>query len=98
MDWTRESLERAGFRGFVRFSDLSDTDLPQVAGVYVVLRESVEPPEFLAASVAGHLRGRDPTASLERLEEAWIDGASILYIGKAASHSRRRPAGCWKVR
>ena len=90
MDWTREGLEQAGFRGFVRFSELSDTDVPQVAGVYVVLRESVEPPEFLTASVAGHFKGRDPSALPERLADAWIDGASVLYIGKAASDSRRR--------
>ncbi|MCL6421955.1 hypothetical protein Bequi_00900 [Brachybacterium sp. JHP9] len=86
--WTRAGLTRIGFRGFVPFADLLTVPveaLPNVDGVYVVIRDSNDPPVFLEHSIAGHFKGRDPTVTdLSALERAWVSGAHVLYIGKAA--------------
>jgi hypothetical protein len=89
--WTREGLEVAGFEGFQRLDGLSPDHVPQVEGVYVILRPSREQPKFLPNSLAGHFKGRDPSASTDQLERAWVDGATVLYIGKASGgvHGRR---------
>lgn len=91
MKWTRAGLAVEGFEGFCRFVELPEVGVPQVPGVYVVLREAQDPPTFLASSVAGHFKGKDPGVPLDRLEDAWIEGATVLYIGKAAggAHGRR---------
>ncbi len=49
--------------------------------MYVVLRETVDPPVFLEANPAG--KTRDFTASIATLEQAWVPSAEVLYIGKA---------------
>lgn len=91
MEWTRAGLAAEGFEGYCRFAELTEFGVPQLPGVYVVLRESEDPPTFLALSVAGHFKGKDPSVPVDRLESAWNDGAAVLYIGKAAggAHGRR---------
>jgi len=84
VDWARAGLESAGFEGFVRFSELPVSDVPTDPGVYVVMRTCAEGRAFLARSVAGHFKGIDPTVSIELLEEKWVVGADVVYIGKAA--------------
>jgi len=84
MTWTRESLEAAGFEGFVSFRQLDTTDVPAGAGVYVVLRTGDESPEFLATSPAGRFKQKDPSATLTELKSAWVESSEVLYIGKAA--------------
>lgn len=87
-EWTREGLERAGFRGFVPFAELPRVPpgiLPNADGVYVVVREADVSPVFLERSVAGHFKGKEQTiADVSELDRAWIPGARVLYIGKAS--------------
>ena len=85
MKWTRQGLESRGFRGFVPFSGLTGAEIPKVAGVYVVVRPAVSPPVFVSTSAAGHFKGRDPSVRVEVLQEAWVEGAEVLYFGKAGS-------------
>ncbi len=82
----REFLERAGFRGFLSVRDLRVStleDAPAFPGVYVILRESAEPPLFLDRSVGGHFKGKDPSVPVDELKRQWVAESSIVYIGKA---------------
>jgi hypothetical protein len=84
MDWDRAGVERRGFTGFVRFAEVDNTDVPRDPGVYVALRERAGTPTFLPTSPAGHFKGRNPSAEEEDLRAAWAEGATVVYIGKAA--------------
>jgi hypothetical protein len=84
VEWTRDGLEEAGFEGFHRFAEIGQAGVPPLAGVYVILRPSQDQPEFVPSSVAGYFKGQDPSVSIPDLERAWVDGASVLYIGKAS--------------
>lgn len=82
--FTRGWLEsEGGFRGFVTFEGLSDTKPPSHAGIYVVIRVGDKEPSFLERSRGGHFKGKDPTVAIEVLRENWVQGAAIVYIGKA---------------
>lgn len=80
------ALRSAGFVGFLSVRELAATRLsavPDVPGVYVVVREAAGSPVFLASSPAGHFKGRDPTLPKQELERAWVAGTCVVYIGKA---------------
>lgn len=84
----RTLLEQTGFKGFISVSALrasSLAEVPNSAGVYVVLREDNGPPRFLDRSVGGHFKGKDPTVRVAVLSDAWVPGCPVLYIGKAGA-------------
>jgi hypothetical protein len=87
---TPRGLEARGFRGFIPFGVLPGTDVPDEGGVYVVLRPSFSPPHFLATSPAGRRKQRAPSVPPERLALEWVEGAHIVYIGKAATGAKAR--------
>jgi hypothetical protein len=102
-------LRAAGFSGFLTFRELRQdggyATVPTSGGVYVVLRRDGQPPEFADVSAGGHFKRRDPTVPIGALEARWIDGATVLYVGKANALRRRlrefsefglgRPIGHW---
>jgi len=90
MDWTVHGLQSEGFEGFSRFAELVDDVVPAGGGVYVVLRSTNDPPEFLATSAAGWFKGKDPSVAPAALQAAWITETSVLYIGKASEGLRHR--------
>lgn len=87
---TRALLQERGFSGFIPFNALTRSDVPNEAGIYVVMRPTLSAPVFLPESPAGHFKGQDPAVTVDLLEAAWVDGAEILYIGKASAGSNGR--------
>ena len=84
-----ESLKKAGFKGFLSVGYLRKSqlhDVPDEIGIYLIVRESEEPPVFLVKSPAGNFKGRDPSLPVEKLCQNWVEGTPVLYIGKAGDH------------
>ncbi|MDQ1512331.1 MAG: hypothetical protein QOC59_173 [Microbacteriaceae bacterium] len=86
----REYLETSGFEGWRAFADLPDHRPPTGNGVYVVWREALSQPEFLAISGAGQIRPSDRDGHVDELRRKWIDGTHILYIGRDRSRTGLR--------
>lgn len=78
-------LKSKGFIGFKRMGELmgDPSFVNQTKGVYVVLYEENNPPKFLNEGTGGFFKGRNPNVSISELEDNWVDGTSIVYIGKA---------------
>ncbi|MBF6612772.1 MAG: hypothetical protein IVW55_06540 [Chloroflexi bacterium] len=86
MDFKRSTLEEAGFTSFVPIQALGQgklRDVPQKAGVYVVLREHDSKALFLDVNPGGWFNG-DPTVSKDELVERWVSNAHVIYIGKGS--------------
>lgn len=78
-------LKSKGFIGFKTMGELMGNPslISQTKGVYVVLYEGDNPPKFLHEGTGGFFKGKNPNVSVSELEDNWIDGTSIVYIGKA---------------
>jgi hypothetical protein len=85
---TLQGLRDAGLAGFAPFARLPDAHVPTHPGVYVVVRDSSEPAVFLESSVAGWFKAKNPSVELNRLTDAWVASAIVLYIGKAGGGSK----------
>ncbi|MGA9673423.1 MAG: hypothetical protein WBQ94_29805 [Terracidiphilus sp.] len=82
-------FQERGFEGFVRVSDLIGSnccEIPEVPGVYCVLRLNATPPKFLEKSIGGHFKGKDPTVAIHLLKHKWISDAVVLNVGKAGGN------------
>ncbi|MFO7538979.1 MAG: hypothetical protein R6X32_13120 [Chloroflexota bacterium] len=76
------------FRGFVTVETLQQSacaDIPDEPGVYFILWPLSETPTFLPENIGGHFKGKNPTVTIRNLEKKWVNGAKIIYIGKAGS-------------
>jgi hypothetical protein len=58
-------------------------DVPIGKGVYLIIRHSLNRPEFLRKSVGGWYKKLDPSYPLKFVVSQWVDGACLLYVGKA---------------
>lgn len=83
MTLTRQALLLRGFNGLVPFSAIPGTEIPSTGGIYVVVRAADPAPVFRPTSTAGWRKQRDPAVGVEKLAAKWVDGAEIVYIGKA---------------
>ena len=88
--FSRSQLEADGFVGWATFDHLRNADpCPTSGGVYVVSRADQSAPCFLDQSCGGWFKDRDPTVPHDHLTVNWVEGAEIVYIGKANNIRRR---------
>jgi hypothetical protein len=105
IQFARASLERVGFCGWIPFDDIRESTCPSSGGVYVVTYNDGRQPSFADRSCGGWFKARDPTVAPEVLVANWVEGAEVVYIGKADQLRRRlrqfadfgggRPVGHW---
>jgi len=74
-----------GFTGFQTVAHYRENmrQIPQEPGVYVLLRDTDKNPDFMVTGSGGHFKDRNPNVSLRELDENWVPGAKVVYIGKA---------------
>lgn len=90
--FSRTALESAGFVGWATWPKLRLSDylpIPALPGTYVVYRPTAAVPTFVHPSPAGWFKGQDPTVPETRLRSEWVEGARVVYIGKADVLRRR---------
>lgn len=64
--------------------------IPDKPGIYwYEIDKPIKKPKFKTDNPAWHYRGRDPTVSTDVLEEKWVKGATILYIGRSINIHKR---------
>ncbi|HEY0626135.1 MAG TPA: GIY-YIG nuclease family protein [Allosphingosinicella sp.] len=76
---------------------------PSTGGVYVITYNG--PAAFVERSCGGWFKGKDPTVPRSALLANWVEGAEVVYIGKADQLRRRltqfadfgegKPIGHW---
>lgn len=88
--WSRAALEAGGFDGWITFAEVADQlgQLASAGGVYVVFRAGGEP-GFLSPNPGGRFKGKDPSVAAGALRANWVEGAQVIYIGKADNLRRR---------
>lgn len=86
-----ENYRKNGFTGFIPVSELRGNTkvMPECSGVYIVIRESDNEPEFLAEGTGGFFKGKNPNVSIDELKANYVAYSKILYIGKATSLKKR---------
>lgn len=86
-----ENLKSYNFEGFITIAKLRDNRaiIPQMPGVYLVLRLSELEPQFLETGTGDFFKQRNPNVSIETLKDKWLKGESLLYIGKATNLNSR---------
>jgi hypothetical protein len=85
---TRQTLKDEGFTGFRALAALDINRIPQKPGIFAVLQPGGFEPRFLARSTAGIFKKKDPSLPEAALAAEWVDGADVLYIGKAGPGSK----------
>lgn len=96
MALSRSNLEGRGYAGFVSFTELRNgalTHVPREPGAYVVMVADVAP-QFSQESRGGDFKGKDPTVDTEILRSNWVEGAVVVYVGKAEDLKRRLNEFC----
>jgi hypothetical protein len=85
MAFDRQHLTDMGFVGFVPLRALLPrcADVPDLPGVYAVVLDT-GPAAFLARSVGGRFKGKDPTVPIHAVEAKWVDDTETVYIGRAS--------------
>ena len=78
-------MQSAGFEGFMPISVLlnNTTKFPALMGVYFVVYNSIKEPQFKEKGSGGFFKGKDPNVPESELKINWVNGAKVIYIGKA---------------
>ena len=88
----RRGLSAVGFVGWESWAQLRSeafAPVPTGPAVYVVYRPAAGAPEFLKSNPGGRFKGKDPSVEQEVLTANWVQGANVVYIGKADNARRR---------
>ena len=88
-----DGMDVSRFSGLTPVFELWETryrTIPKEHGVYLVRGLSATEPAFRLKSEAGWFKGKDPSYPLAVVEQNWVKGASIVYIGKAGGASGLR--------
>ena len=88
MQVNKRALREDGFAGFRTFADVDINRIPQAPGIFAVIQPEGFQVQFLAKSTAGVFKKKDPSLSAEKLAAEWVDGAEVLYVGKAGPGSK----------
>ncbi|MBT2537757.1 hypothetical protein [Arthrobacter sp. ISL-69] len=88
MQVNRQALRADGFAGFRPFAELEINRIPQAPGIFAVLKPEDFQVQFLAKSTAGVFKKKDPSLTQAALAAEWVDGADVLYVGKAGPGSK----------
>ena len=80
-----EQLKNNGFCGFKTVAELRENInvVPELTGVYVLLRPNDDEPVFLENGTGGFFKKKNPNVALPNLIAKWVKDTSIVYIGKA---------------
>ena len=92
MRWSRAELEAKGFGGWITFETLRGqlAEVTSAGGVYVVVQAVGSEAEFRDTNPGGRFKDQDPTVDAAALPANWVDGAEVVYVGKA-DNLRRAP-------
>ncbi len=88
----KEELKKLGFSGFEKVKSLMMSDFSQVpsqGGIYAIVREKAEAPDFNKIGTGGFFKQKNPNVSIAELKKNWVDGSEVIYIGKATSLRNR---------
>ena len=82
-----ESIKDEGFSGFKPVKDLwiNKSCIPKEMGVYFVINPYCLNTRFINPGVGGFFKGKDPNVTEKILLENHVEGALVVYIGKAGS-------------
>ena len=89
---SHESILASGFNGGFQIGELQASAcsaIPKERGVYLVVRHATAPVSFVQVSTGAHLKNRDPSAPLQKLEESWIQDSKVLYVGMAGGTGKK---------
>jgi hypothetical protein len=92
MSFSKTALKRARFAGWTTWPQLRSSEyspVPATPGAYMVYRSTTDFPTFVHPSPGGWFKGEDPTVTDSRLQTEWVEGAHVVYIGKADVLRRR---------
>jgi hypothetical protein len=80
-----KAIEEHGFLGFKKPGDLFENSsiIPDIKGIYMILYNDNNTPEFLTTGTGGHFKDKNPNISIQALKYNWIEDTKVVYIGKA---------------
>ena len=82
---TVPGLEKRGFEGFCSIKDLRNAwsmhHPPPHKGVYLVIWDRKDRPEFIDPGTGGYFQDKEPNVSIDKLENHWVEDALIIYVG-----------------
>ena len=89
--WSRAELEAKGFGGWITFEALRGqlVEVTSAGGVYVVVQAVGSEAEFRDTNPGGRFKDQDPTVDAAALQANWVEGAEVVYVGKADNLRRR---------